>query len=156
MIYAYVNWDMHWKISSVKRRPIYPRLDVIREYHECELNIRELVFAHHDDVIKWKHFRVAGPLCGDTTGHRWIPLIKPVTRSFDVFSDLCLNWRLSKQSWRRLFKTRSRSLWRHCKASFVFHLEWPLRFVSLNSTVVVVRWMGPLSGYLMALLLCVD
>ena len=28
---------------------------------------------NHDDVIKWKHFRVTGPLCGEFTGHRWIP-----------------------------------------------------------------------------------
>ena len=26
----------------------------------------------HDDVIKWKHFRVTGPWCGEFTGHRWI------------------------------------------------------------------------------------
>ena len=30
----------------------------------------------HDDVIKWKHFRVTVPLCGEFTGHRWIPLTK--------------------------------------------------------------------------------
>ena len=24
----------------------------------------------HDDVIKWKHFRVTGPLCGEFTGLR--------------------------------------------------------------------------------------
>ena len=28
----------------------------------------------HCDVIKWKYFRVTGPLWGDTTGDRWIPL----------------------------------------------------------------------------------
>ena len=27
-------------------------------------------------VIKWKHFRVTGVLCGESTGHRWIPLTK--------------------------------------------------------------------------------
>ena len=27
-------------------------------------------------VIKWKLFRVTGPLCGEFTGHRWIPLTK--------------------------------------------------------------------------------
>ena len=32
--------------------------------------------------------RVTGPLCGEFIGHRWIPLTKPVTRSFDVFFDL--------------------------------------------------------------------
>ena len=38
----------------------------------------------------------------------------PVTRSFDVFFDLRLNNRLSKQ-WRGLwFETPSRPLWRHC------------------------------------------
>ena len=30
----------------------------------------------HDDVIKWKHFRVTGPLCGKFTGHRCIPITK--------------------------------------------------------------------------------
>ena len=34
------------------------------------------VFLQHDDVIKWKYFRVTGPLCGEFTGQRWIPLTK--------------------------------------------------------------------------------
>ena len=38
-------------------------------------------------------FRVTGPLCGEFTG----PTQRPVTRSFDVFFDLRLNKRLSKQ-----------------------------------------------------------
>ena len=33
-------------------------------------------FAHHDDVIKWKHFRVTGPSWGESIGHWWIPLTK--------------------------------------------------------------------------------
>ena len=57
----------------------------------------------------WRHhFRVTDPLWGEFTGHR------PVTRSFDVFFDLRLNKRLSKQSWSWWFETPSRSLWRHC------------------------------------------
>ena len=43
-------------------------------------------------------FHITGPLCGEFTGHRWIPWQKPVTRSFDVFFDLRLNKRSSKQS----------------------------------------------------------
>ena len=41
---------------------------------------------YHDDVIKWKHFRVTGPLCG-----RKPPIIggfpsqRPMTRNFYVF-----------------------------------------------------------------------
>ena len=70
----------------------------------------------HDDVIKWKHFRVTGFLSWEFTGHRWIPLTKPVTRSFDFFFDLGLDKRLNKASRRRWFETSSRSLWRHCRA----------------------------------------
>ena len=44
-------------------------------------------------------FRVTGHSCGEFTGLRWIPAQRLVTRSFDVFFDLRLNKRLSKQSW---------------------------------------------------------
>ena len=54
-------------------------------------------------------------LCeGNTPVTGGFPSQRPVTRSFDVFFDLRLNKRLSKQSGRRLFETPSRSLWRHC------------------------------------------
>ena len=42
------------------------------------------------------------------------PTQRPVTRSFDVFFDLRLNKRLSKQSWDWWFQTPRRSLWRPC------------------------------------------
>ena len=42
------------------------------------------------------------------------PAQRPVTRSFDVFFDLRLNKRLSKQSWGWWFETLSCPLWRHC------------------------------------------
>ena len=35
-----------------------------------------LALAFHDDVIKWKQFRVSGHLWGEFTGHRWFPLTK--------------------------------------------------------------------------------
>ena len=41
------------------------------------------------------------------------PSQRPVTRSFDVFFDMRLNKRLSKQSRCRWFNIPSRSLWRH-------------------------------------------
>ena len=44
---------------------------------------------------------------------------RPVTRSFDVFFDLRLNKRLSKQWWGSWFETPSGPLWRHCNGSFV-------------------------------------
>ena len=41
-------------------------------------------------------FRVTGHLCGEFTGPGEFPAQRPVTRSFDVFIDLRLNKRLSK------------------------------------------------------------
>ena len=64
-------------------------------------------------------FRVTGPLWREFTWHWRIPLPKPVTRGFDVFFDLHLKKRLSKQSRRRWFEMSSHSLWRHCYVSYV-------------------------------------
>ena len=50
------------------------------------------------------------PVTGELPSHR------PVTWSFDVFFDLRLYKRLSKQSWGWWFETPSRLLWRHCNA----------------------------------------
>ena len=47
------------------------------------------------------------PVPGEFAGQR------PVTRSFDVFFDMRLNKRLSKQLWGWWFETLSRPLWRH-------------------------------------------
>ena len=43
-------------------------------------------------------FRIAGPLCGEFTGHPWIPLTKASDAELVVFFDLRMNKRLSKQS----------------------------------------------------------
>ena len=50
-------------------------------------------------------FRVTGHLCGEFTGPGEIPAQRPVTRSFDVFFDLHLNKRFSKQSSAWWFET---------------------------------------------------
>ena len=68
----------------------------------------------HDASSNGNIFRVTRPLCGKFTGDRWITQKKPVTQSFDVFFDLRLNKRLSKQSWGLWLETTSRSLWRPC------------------------------------------
>ena len=59
-------------------------------------------------------FHVTSHLCGEFTGPS--PLQRPVTRSFDVFFDLRLNKRLSKQWWGWWFETLSRPLWLHRNA----------------------------------------
>ena len=48
------------------------------------------------------------------------PSQRPVTRSIDVFFDLSLNKRLSKQSGHYRFETSWRSLWRHCEETARF------------------------------------
>ena len=68
----------------------------------------------------WRHqmeiFSASLALCaGNSPVTGEFPSNKPVTRSFDVFFDLRLNKRLSKQCRRRWFGTPSRSLWRHCE-----------------------------------------
>ena len=44
------------------------------------------------------------------------PAERPVTWSFDIFFDMRLNKRLSKQSWGWRFETLPRPLWRYCNA----------------------------------------
>ena len=64
--------------------------------------------------------RVTGPLCGEFTGPGEFPPQRPVTRSFDVFFDLRLNKRLSKQPWGWWFETPSWSLWRQCNVVITY------------------------------------
>ena len=49
---------------------------------------------------------------------------RPVTRSFDVFFDLRLNQRLSKQSWGWWFEILPRPLWRQCSCHSGMVLEY--------------------------------
>ena len=83
----------------------------------------------HDDITKWKHFLATGLLYEEFTGHRWILSQRPVTRSFDVFLELFLDKRLSKQSWGWWFETQSRTLWRHCNGWHSYaarrHISYP-------------------------------
>ena len=76
-------------------------------------------------------FRVTGPLCGKFTGHWWIPAQRPVTRRFDVFSDLRLNKQLSKQSWGWWFQTPSCPLLRHCNGIY-------FRFAIINVCIAIM------------------
>ena len=69
----------------------------------------------YDDVIKWKHFPRYWLFVRESTAQQLIPITNASDAGFDVFFDLRLNKRLSKQSKRRWFETPSRSLWRHYK-----------------------------------------
>ena len=58
-------------------------------------------------------FHVTSHVCGEFTGHRWIAHTKASDVEFDVFFDLRLNKRFSKQRWNWWFETPSRPFWRH-------------------------------------------
>ena len=82
------------------------------------------------------------------------PSQRPVKRSCDVFFDLRMNKRLSKQSIRRWFETPSHSLWHHCNDSDITHevlrdfakyrriFKWryPVRKSDTESLITIETW----------------
>ena len=50
------------------------------------------LLGRNDDVIKWKHLPRYGPLWGELTGHRWIPITKATDAEL-----WCLIWSAPEQ-----------------------------------------------------------
>ena len=73
------------------------------------------------------------------------PSQRPVTRNFDVFFDLRMKKRLSKQSRRRWFETPSFSLWCHCKVMgkwiIASTLPWNYSFNCVRDVIIFSIWM---------------
>ena len=68
--------------------------------------------SSQNDVMK---FSAILALCaGNSPVTGEFPAQRPVTRSFDVFYDLCLIKRFIKQRWGWWFETPMCPLWRHC------------------------------------------
>ena len=77
----------------------------------------------------WRHqtetFSALLALCaGNSPVTGKCPSQRPLARSLDVFFNLRLNKRLSKQLWGWWFETPSRPLWRHCNG-FTFNSLFP-------------------------------
>ena len=77
-------------------------------------------------------FRVTGYLGGEFTGPGEFPTQRPVTRSFDVFFDLRLKKRLSKQWWGWWFETQSCLSRRHCHVPCVSDRDLSLSHLFVN------------------------
>ena len=83
-------------------------------YHQCAL---WHLLNFNTPLEWWRHQKETSALLAldarnsPVTGE--FPAQRPVTRSFNIFFDVRLNKRLSKQSWGWWFETTSRSLWRH-------------------------------------------
>ena len=90
----YMNCDYLIKYGGI----IFPvQVIAATQWSGCK---RTMPWWHHQMET---FFRFTGHLCGQ----------RPVTWCFDVFFDLRLNKRLSKQSWGWLFETLSHPLWRN-------------------------------------------
>ena len=100
----------HLKMSSVECRPLCSGCSVFN-YHSCWRSCW-IIWRLHE----MKTFSALLALCvGNSPVTGEFASQRPVTRNFDVFFDLRLNKRVSKQSRRRWFETPSPSLWRYCK-----------------------------------------
>ena len=62
--------------------------------------------------------RVTGPLCGEFTGHQWIPCTKASEAELWCFLWFAPELTVGKNSWGWWFQTPSRSLWRYCNESY--------------------------------------
>ena len=101
--------------------------------------------THHGEDVPlgqrtswWRHqMEIFSALLAICAGNSPVPgefyTQRPVKRSFDVFFDLRLNKRLSKQSWGWWLETLSRPLWRHrneySSTTATINLAWPIRFL---------------------------
>ena len=74
-------------------------------------------------------FRITGHLFGEFTGPGEFPTQKPVAQSCDIFFDLRLNKRLSKQSWGWWFETQSHPSWRQCNVETIMATSCRFPFV---------------------------
>ena len=92
-------------------------------------------------------FRVTGPLWGEFTGDRWIPLTKASDAELWCFLDLRLNKRLNKQSWGWWFETPTCSLWRHCNVV----PSWASYRISMVINLKKIK--GVIRGYNMTVLM---
>ena len=110
-----------------------------------------------DDVIKWKHFPGCWPFVRGI--HRSpvnSPSQRPVTRSFDVFFDLRLNKRLSKQSWECWFGTPLRSWWRRPNGCIHVGMKrtlWAIAIYGLLWRPILTHW-GRVTHYGDGSMLC--
>ena len=96
--------------NAVQRRGIYALQGEMNQRNDADKMLEKFIMTSSDGNV----FHVTGLFLRESTGHRLLPSQGWVTRGVDVFFDVRLNKRLSKQSRYWLFDTSRRSLWRHC------------------------------------------
>ena len=123
--------DLNWE-ARVRNNSGCPR---VLFWHESPTSSDHVVISVAHDTFFfqhytwWRHqmetFSALLTICaGNSTVPGEFPTQRPVTRSFDVFFDLRLNKRLSKQPWGWWFETLSRPLWRHRNEHLTLYNSW--------------------------------
>ena len=121
------GWSiLYWcRSSSIKNTPTavyaltssiaYSGKSIIHIHQRCFIGTKSILRIH----LWWRHerktFYALPGLCeGNPLVIGGFPSQRSERRSFDVFFELLLNKRFSKQSRCRWFETSSRPLWRYC------------------------------------------
>ena len=103
--------------------------------------------CNQHDYIAWRRYQMETfsaslAFCaGNSLITGDFPAQRPVIRSFDAFFDLCLNKRLSKQTWGWWFEMQSRSLWHHCNGMICsFDNDW-IKVILYFAKCTGVTWL---------------
>ena len=104
-----IRWRHH--VALQWNRNVIPS---VNSFHIIVITLSPLHYGFMMTSSNGTIVRVTGHLCGEFTGPGEFPAQRSVTPSFDVFFDLRLNKRLSKQSRGWWFDTLSCPLWRQC------------------------------------------
>ena len=117
MTYILVRWNLTESHHKYIRMVLVTRYWYVTDYWRTgNRGNRLFTIVRLLTVAWWRHqmetFSALLVICaGNSPVPGEFPAQRPVTRSFDVFFDLHLNIRLSKQSWGWWFETPSSSLW---------------------------------------------
>ena len=110
------------------------------------LRLSDVIRRHRLCRSWWRHqmetFSALLTICaGNSPVTSEFPTQRPVTRSFDIFFDLCLNEWLSKQSCGWWFETPSRPLWRHSNGNALLPKAYHQRcFCGIHLTFFDINW----------------
>ena len=107
------------------------------------IDVMYILIFHHDDVIKWNIFALLALCVGNSPVTGEFPSQRPVTRSFDVFFDLCLNQQMSK-----LYGDAG-DLRRH-RAHYDVTVMWSIHPHCMNTALIQCQSVGektPIEGH---------
>ena len=114
----YMTISQHPSEKMITRLPFCFLRGISRIVYDTDRNIDTCM--HGEIMMMSSNGNISALLAfcaGNSPVNGDFPKQRPVTRSFDVFFDLCLYQQLNKQLKRRWLETISRSLWRHCNVS---------------------------------------